>query len=170
MHALILVCEERSRNVKMRETLILSFPDVHLHGTFNAAILGGLLHVARELPLQAPLRIHCCSNFLGKTLVTDRTENENDPCNPLHQLIRTTISALQERSGRIYFKKVDYNPATELQYTTPTVTLIDIQPDLMFTNPGIMLQEGNQRLFTKIIRSMKEAPARKSTNSNLDRV
>ncbi|KAJ7506053.1 hypothetical protein B0H11DRAFT_1707609 [Mycena galericulata] len=40
----------------------------------------------------------------------------------------------------------------------------------MFTTPGILLKEGNQRLFTKIITSMRDKPSRKSTLSNLDRI
>ncbi|KAJ7772665.1 hypothetical protein DFH07DRAFT_733919 [Mycena maculata] len=40
----------------------------------------------------------------------------------------------------------------------------------MFTNPGILLKEGNQHLFTKIIKSMRDKPMRKSTFSNLDRI
>ncbi|KAJ7462840.1 hypothetical protein FB451DRAFT_1043521 [Mycena latifolia] len=40
----------------------------------------------------------------------------------------------------------------------------------MFTNPGILLKQGNQRLFTKIIRSLKDKPTRKSASFNLDRI
>ncbi|KAJ7822927.1 hypothetical protein B0H13DRAFT_2447014 [Mycena leptocephala] len=39
----------------------------------------------------------------------------------------------------------------------------------MFANPGILLQQGSQRLFTKVIRSLKEYAARKSTTYNLER-
>ncbi|KAJ7828294.1 hypothetical protein B0H13DRAFT_1656408 [Mycena leptocephala] len=40
----------------------------------------------------------------------------------------------------------------------------------MFTNPGILLKEGSQHLFTRVIKSMRDKPTRKSTTSNLDRI
>ncbi|KAJ6553279.1 hypothetical protein B0H19DRAFT_1211046 [Mycena capillaripes] len=40
----------------------------------------------------------------------------------------------------------------------------------MFTTPGILLKEGNQRAFTKIIEALREKPTRKSTATNLDRI
>ncbi|KAJ7861304.1 hypothetical protein B0H13DRAFT_2237295 [Mycena leptocephala] len=40
----------------------------------------------------------------------------------------------------------------------------------MFCTPGILLMEGSQRSFTKIIKSMREKPTRKSTTINLDRI
>ncbi|KAJ7438920.1 hypothetical protein B0H11DRAFT_1752293 [Mycena galericulata] len=40
----------------------------------------------------------------------------------------------------------------------------------MFCNPGILLEEGTQRMFTKIIRSLRDIPARKSTTYNLERI
>ncbi|KAK7061752.1 hypothetical protein R3P38DRAFT_2494191 [Favolaschia claudopus] len=39
----------------------------------------------------------------------------------------------------------------------------------MFCSPGILLNRGSQRLFTKIIVKLKRHSSRKSTNSNLDR-
>ncbi|KAJ7806259.1 hypothetical protein B0H13DRAFT_1669899 [Mycena leptocephala] len=40
----------------------------------------------------------------------------------------------------------------------------------MVCTPGILLMEGSQRSFTKIIKSMREKPTRKSTTINLDRI
>ncbi|KAJ7859236.1 hypothetical protein B0H13DRAFT_2237527 [Mycena leptocephala] len=40
----------------------------------------------------------------------------------------------------------------------------------MFCTSGILLMEGSQRSFTKIIKSMREKPTRKSTTINLDRI
>ncbi|KAJ6587581.1 hypothetical protein DFH09DRAFT_909629 [Mycena vulgaris] len=40
----------------------------------------------------------------------------------------------------------------------------------MFANPGILLHQGSQRMFTKIIRSLKNKPTRKSATYNLDRI
>ncbi|KAJ7827405.1 hypothetical protein B0H13DRAFT_1917676 [Mycena leptocephala] len=51
------------------------------------------------------------------------------------------VSALQERSGRIYFKKVKTNPAAGLQTLNPTPTTVDTQSDLMFSTPGIYIRK-----------------------------
>ncbi|KAJ6492706.1 hypothetical protein C8R47DRAFT_975753 [Mycena vitilis] len=40
----------------------------------------------------------------------------------------------------------------------------------MFVTPGVRLQEGTQRSFTKIIQSLKDKPLRKSTENHLDRI
>ncbi|KAJ6471517.1 hypothetical protein C8R45DRAFT_836560 [Mycena sanguinolenta] len=40
----------------------------------------------------------------------------------------------------------------------------------MSLNPGILLMEGTQRFFNKIILSLHEKPYRKSTETNLERV
>ncbi|KAF8161790.1 hypothetical protein K438DRAFT_1618993 [Mycena galopus ATCC 62051] len=40
----------------------------------------------------------------------------------------------------------------------------------MFVNPGILLKEGTQRAFRKIIMSLQHSPTRKSTEINLERI
>jgi hypothetical protein len=80
----------------------------------NAAIVGGLLYIAREFPQDIPLIVHCCSGFLGKALVTNRIDTENNPLGPNYDLIISVVSTLQERSGRTRFKKAEANPATGL--------------------------------------------------------
>ncbi|KAJ7751800.1 hypothetical protein DFH07DRAFT_745275 [Mycena maculata] len=154
----------------MKLSLLLSFLDTNEDPSFNAAILGGLICVLQETSLETSITIHSSTTFLGNTFVTDRLNSENNPLIPNSQLIRSTIAALQERTGRIYFKKVNNNPAKPLKVLSPTPTLLDIQADLMSTNPGILLKEGNQRLFTKVIKSMRDKPTPKSTMSNLDRI
>ncbi|KAJ7468323.1 hypothetical protein B0H11DRAFT_1644787, partial [Mycena galericulata] len=47
---------------------------------------------------------------------------------------------------------------------------VDTQPDLMFSNPGILLKRGSQRLFTEVIKLLREKPTRTSTSTNLDRI
>ncbi|KAJ7826062.1 hypothetical protein B0H13DRAFT_2374611 [Mycena leptocephala] len=131
-------------DVKIKESLLVSLTDVKVEPSFNTAILGGLLYALYELPQSAELTIHCSSNFPGKVLVTERTKNENDLLGPHFQLIESPVSALQERSGRIYFKKVKTNPAAGLQTLNPTPTTVDTQSDLMFSTPGIC--QGNLRL------------------------
>ncbi|KAJ7798043.1 hypothetical protein B0H13DRAFT_1933855 [Mycena leptocephala] len=174
MHAMLLVQPKPTANaqseVKMRESLIVSFPDTKVDPSFNTAILAGLLHALRELPQDTTLTVHRCSNFLGKALVTDGTNYENNLLGPHYQLIKCVVSALQERSGKVYFKKVDTNPAVGLQNLNPTPTTVDTQSDIMFCTPGILLMEGSQCSFTKIIKSMREKPTRKSTTINLDRI
>ncbi|KAJ7881455.1 hypothetical protein B0H13DRAFT_1891329 [Mycena leptocephala] len=174
MHAMLLVQAKPTANahseVKMRESLIVSFPDTKVDPSFNTALLAGLFHALRELPQDTTLTVHCCSNLLGKVLVTDRTNYENNLLGPHYQLIKCVVSALQERSGKVYLKKVDTNPAVGLQNLNPTPTTVDTQSDIMFCTPGILLMERSQRSFTKIIKSMREKPTRKSTTINLDRI
>ncbi|KAJ7853400.1 hypothetical protein B0H13DRAFT_1904129 [Mycena leptocephala] len=74
MHVMILV--RGNDHVKMKRSLLLSFPDTNLYPSFNTAILGGLLYVAQEVPRYILLTVHCCSTFLGKTLVTDRVNSK----------------------------------------------------------------------------------------------
>ncbi|KAJ7506395.1 hypothetical protein B0H11DRAFT_1616740, partial [Mycena galericulata] len=97
-------------------------------------------------------------------------ESENNPLGRNYDLIKSLVSTLQERTGRTYFKKIKSNPAVQLSKLTPTPISLDIQTDLMFTNPGILRHQGSQRLFTKIIQSLKSRPTRKSATYNLDRV
>ncbi|KAK6996347.1 hypothetical protein R3P38DRAFT_3329613 [Favolaschia claudopus] len=47
---------------------------------------------------------------------------------------------------------------------------LDLEPDVIYTNPGIPLASGNQRMFNKILVFLSQKPVRKSTISNLDRV
>jgi hypothetical protein len=48
--------------------------------------------------------------------------------------------------------------------------LLDTEPDLMFSNPGFLLKDGTQRPFTKLIKTVREKPIRKSTTYNLERI
>ncbi|KAK7008287.1 hypothetical protein R3P38DRAFT_3592218 [Favolaschia claudopus] len=49
-----------------------------------------------------------------------------------------------------------------------TITL-EVEPDLMFSPPGILLNQGTQRRFTKIIASLRTPSERKTTFTNLER-
>ncbi|KAJ6548519.1 hypothetical protein B0H19DRAFT_952917 [Mycena capillaripes] len=66
--------------------------------------------------------------------------------------------------------EIDLNPAASLSTLEPAQISLDIQPDIRFANPGILLQHGSQRLFTKIIRTLNNQPTRKSATHNLDRI
>jgi hypothetical protein len=65
--------------VEIKHSLLLSILDTKVQPSFNTAILGGLLYIIRELPLDCPLTVHCCSSFLGKALITNCMEHENNP-------------------------------------------------------------------------------------------
>jgi len=58
----------------------------------------------------------------------------------------------------------------KLQIPQPTPITLDTDIDFMFTTPGILLKEGNQRLFNKVIISLRDKPTRKSAAINLDRI
>jgi hypothetical protein len=168
MNLMLLVRQDNETKINI--SLLLSFSNKDIYPSFNSTILGGLLYVTQEVPKDIPLTVHCSSNFLGNVLVTHRVRCEGDPLDPLYPLIQSVISALQERTGRVFFRKVDPNPAKGLYNLNPTPMLLDTEPDLMFSNPGFLLKDGTQRLFTKLIKTVREKPIRKSTTHNLERV
>jgi hypothetical protein len=166
--ALILI--RKNLEIQMKDSLLLASDNLELYPSFNTGILGGLLYVLLNTPLSVPLIIHSRSKFLGSTLVTNRTDSESNPLDPNYQLIKCAITALQERTGRTWFKKSHINPAVELKNLQGTPTTLDTETDMMFTSPGMLLKDGNQRLFTKIIQSLGSRPHRKSTACNLARI
>jgi hypothetical protein len=103
MNLMLLVRQDNE--TKMNVSLLLSFSNEDIYPSFNSAILGGLLHIAQEVPKDIPLTVHCSSNLLGNVLVTNRVRCEGDPLDPLYPLIKSVISALQERTGRVFFQK-----------------------------------------------------------------
>lgn len=80
----------------MRDALFLSFPEQTMYASFNTTILGGMLYIAHELSKNIPLTVNSSSSFLGKVLVTNRVDMENNPVLPNYRLIKRVISALQE--------------------------------------------------------------------------
>ncbi|KAJ7718928.1 hypothetical protein B0H16DRAFT_1475283 [Mycena metata] len=105
-----------------------------------------------DLPRDSQLSVHSSSTFLSTTLGTKRTVNENNYLDVNYHLIRSAILTLEERTGRTHFKVVERNPAALLSLLTPYSLSLDIQQDLMFSNPGILIQQGTQRSFTIISR------------------
>ncbi|KAJ7143913.1 hypothetical protein C8R44DRAFT_724917 [Mycena epipterygia] len=67
MHVKLLVRANDDPAVEIKRSLLLSFLD------------SDVLHTLRELPKDVPLTVHCSSSFLGKVLVSNRIDNENDP-------------------------------------------------------------------------------------------
>ncbi|KAJ7091776.1 hypothetical protein C8R44DRAFT_647200 [Mycena epipterygia] len=78
MEVMLLVRTRDNPDVLMKHLLLLSFLDKKILPSFNTVILGGLLYIVRELSQDIPLNIHCCSNFLGKALVTNHNDSENN--------------------------------------------------------------------------------------------
>ncbi|KAJ7937841.1 hypothetical protein B0H13DRAFT_2302314 [Mycena leptocephala] len=111
MHLMLQV--HKNNQVTMDASLLLSFTDKNISPSITAAILGGMFYVAQELPKDVPLTVHCSSGLL-------------------------VIATLQERSGRILFKKTDSNPAATLINLAPTPVELDTKSDLMFSNPGFL--------------------------------
>ncbi|KAK7013690.1 hypothetical protein R3P38DRAFT_2545700 [Favolaschia claudopus] len=97
---------------------------------------------------------------------------ENNLLDTNFRLIQCVIATLRERSAKTHFRRVKYNRAPLIQALPAMATMLDIQPDIMFSMPGISLSQGNQRLFTKIILLINSISRRrcKSTTANLDRV
>jgi hypothetical protein len=110
------------------------------------------------------------SDFLSRALVKERQKFENDLLDPKFRLLRAVFAALNERVARIQFKIVSVNPAKHLTNILSETIEIDTEVDLMFECPGILLSQGSQRFFTKIIRKSRPRPQRQSTFVNLDRI
>ncbi|KAJ7839656.1 hypothetical protein B0H13DRAFT_1650072 [Mycena leptocephala] len=68
------------------------------------------------------------------------------------------------------FKSVSDNLAKYIKTKHDSAIQVDTEIDLMFQCPGILLSTGSQRIFTKIIRSLRPRPYRKFTFTNLDRI
>jgi hypothetical protein len=114
-----------------------------------------------------PLLIRAFSDFLLRVLVKDRKKYENNLLGPNFRLLKAVVAVLNKRVGRTQFKKVEQNPA-ELNSDEPIQTIqLDTEPDIMFLSPGMLLL---QRVFTKVIRSLRPIPHRKSTFINLERI
>ncbi|KAJ6506347.1 hypothetical protein C8R47DRAFT_1192275 [Mycena vitilis] len=165
-----LILKRDALGIETKEALRLTFSTLEVHASFNTCLLGGLLHVLLETPNNVPLNIYSPSTFLGKTLVTERQKSENNMLNANFQLIKCTIAAMQERTGRTRLARVRANPAIEMRTQSATPITVDTDIDVMFVTPGVRLQEGTQRSFTKIIQSLNDKPLRKSTENHLDRI
>lgn len=83
---------------------------------------------------------------------------------------RAVLGALNERCGRVRFKKVTHNPAATLKSQSADAVLLNTDIDMMFNCPGVLISHGTQRYFTKVISSLKISPHRKSTETNLERI
>jgi hypothetical protein len=66
--------------------------------------------------------------------------------------------------------KVTNNPATFEPFQQASVIEMDTEIDVMFECPGILLSQGSQHLFSKIIQSLKPKPHRKVAFTNLDQI
>ncbi|KAJ6491239.1 hypothetical protein DFH09DRAFT_1105065 [Mycena vulgaris] len=91
---------------------------------------------------------------------------------PNFPLFKAVFAALNERVARTQFKQtMDTFPASlDLDTDLCPPLEIDTQLDLMFSCPGILISQGSQRIFTKIIKGSRPEPLRKATFINLDRI
>ncbi|KAK6984955.1 hypothetical protein R3P38DRAFT_2806009 [Favolaschia claudopus] len=134
------------------------------------ALLGGLLYALQNSSHSTPATIVCPSPLLRSIFVTDRKEYENNPLNPNFRLIKSILAQLLERSAPTQFKVDKLSISTASRSAIALDVSLEIEPDLMFNLPGILLSMGSQRSFTKLIVMWKRKPIRKMTVSNLDRV
>ncbi|KAK6977477.1 hypothetical protein R3P38DRAFT_2810030 [Favolaschia claudopus] len=169
MSAAVSVKSDSSPTVLVDECLHLSFLDIDLEPSFHAALLGGLLYALQNVPHSVAATIVCPATYLGSVFVTNRSTYENNTLDPNFPIIKSIIAHLQERSARTRFKVGKFNGLHDASSSEYLSISLDTQPDLMFSSPGILLNVGSQRLFTKMIVTMKRHSSRKSTISNLDR-
>ncbi|KAJ7737968.1 hypothetical protein B0H16DRAFT_1465995 [Mycena metata] len=138
--------------------------------SFTAALLVGLLWVLQNSNPNTELVICTSTDYLTKAFVVNRSFHENDMLDANFGLGRAVLGALNERCGRVRFKKVLQNPALTLKSQAAQTASLDTDIDMMFNCPVILISNGTQRLFTKIINSLKPSPCRKTTEINLDRI
>lgn len=155
---------------KFNVALNPSFTTIEPLVSFSTALLAGLLWVIQNVNKNTEILICSSTDYLAKAFVIDRTIHENNMLDKDFQLWRAVLAALNERCGRVQFKKVTPNPATALKFQPGNPVVLDTDIDIMFNCPGVMLSNGTQRFFTKVINSLKAPPLRKSTESNLDRI
>jgi hypothetical protein len=103
-------------------------------------------------------------------IIKERQKYENNILDPKFRLVRAVFAMLNERVARVQFKKVSDNRALFLRSEPIRTVEIDTEIDLMFECPGILLSQGSQRFFTKVIRMLRPKPHRNSTFINLDRI
>ncbi|KAK6975034.1 hypothetical protein R3P38DRAFT_2787440 [Favolaschia claudopus] len=169
MCAAVSVKSDSSPTILVDECLHLSFLDLDLEPSFHASLLGGLLYALQNVPHSVPATIVCPATYLGSVFVTNRSTYENNALDPNFPIIKSIIAHLQERSARTRFKVAKFTGLHDANSSDYLSISLDTQPDLMFSSPGILLSVGSQRLFTKMIVTMKRHSSRKSTISNLDR-
>lgn len=125
--------------------------------------------VLQNTDVNVPLFICSSSDFLAQALVKDRRTFENNILDPMFYLIKAVLACLNERTARVQFKKVLDNLAKSLTNDHIDTVQVDTEIDLMFECPGILLSQGSQRFFTKVIRKLRLKPQRHSTFMNLER-
>ncbi|KAJ7713867.1 hypothetical protein B0H16DRAFT_1478347 [Mycena metata] len=166
--ALILMVRESGTG--FNNVLNLTVNSVAPPSSFTAALLVGLLWVLQNSNPNTELVICTSTDYLTKAFVVNRSFHENDMLDANFGLGRAVLGALNERCGRVRFKKVLQNPALTLKSQAAQTALLDTDIDMMFNCPVILISNGTQRLFTKIINSLKPSPCRKTTEINLDRI
>jgi hypothetical protein len=159
-----------SEKSRKDETVYLTFDDPTIRRNFRSGILGATLALLQKIPKNIPLLICCSSDFLLKTLIKDRRKSENHMLDPCFPLLKAVFAALNERVARTQFKQMTNPfPVTLGPEKCPPLE-VDTEIDSTFNCPGMLISQGSQRIFTKIIKSWKTAPLRKATFINLDRI
>ncbi|KAJ6563260.1 hypothetical protein DFH09DRAFT_1082320 [Mycena vulgaris] len=153
-------------------TVHLTFDNPTIKMNFKSGILGATLSLLQKIPSNAPSLLCSTSDFLLKTLIKERLKSENNMLDPNFPLFKAVFAALNERVARTQFKQtMDTFPASlDLDTDLCPPLEVDTQLDLMFSCPGILISQGSQRIFTKIIKGSCPEPLRKATFINLDRI
>jgi hypothetical protein len=151
-------------------TVTLTFDEPSIKINFRSGILGVALTLLQKIPHDAPLLLCSSSDFLLKTLIKERTKSENDVLDPSFLLFKALFATLNERTARTQFKQTKITFPVTLSIDLYPPLEVDTQIDLMFSCPGILISQGSQRLFTKIIKGRRPQPFRKATFINLDHI
>ncbi|KAJ6601985.1 hypothetical protein DFH09DRAFT_1069528 [Mycena vulgaris] len=90
---------------------------------------------------------------------------------PNFLLFKAVFAALNERVAQTQFKQATnmFPVILGIDSCSQLEVEIDTQIDLMFSCPGILISQGSQRIFTKIIKGRRSEPIRKAAFINLDR-
>jgi secreted Zn-dependent insulinase-like peptidase len=97
------------------ETLNMSFDIPDTTHSFSAGLLRGILHILQNTSLNTLLTICSSSDYLAKSLVTERSVFENDMLHSNSAVIKSVVASLNERTGRVCFKRIKENPAKNLR-------------------------------------------------------
>lgn len=125
---------------------------------------------SRHAPAKAPAHPRPWARFPARALVKNRPKFEDSILDPKFRLLRSVFAMLNERVARIQFKKVSNNRAKFLTSGHIRAVQIESEIDRMFECLGVLLSQGSQRFFTRVIRMLRPKPHRKSTFINLDQI
>lgn len=126
--------------------------------SFSEALFVCLLWVLENTDSNSEILLCSSTEYLTNIFVTERTFHETNMLNVNFNLLKAVFAALNERCGRIRFKKIAHNPAAVLKTQPAEAVLLDTEIDVIFNCPGVLILTGTRQYFTKVIKRLKGSP------------